>query len=64
MRNKPPFSKWADVIPTDTVVIICGLGAITVLFQNLVIACVVGIGEIAIGILVRDKNLEDLFISI
>jgi len=53
MCNKPPLSKWADIIPTGTVVIICGIGAITGLFQNLVIACVVGIVGIAIGILVK-----------
>jgi hypothetical protein len=58
MRNKPPLSKWADVILIGTVVIICGKGAITVLFQNLVMACVVAIIGIAIGVAALRIDVE------
>jgi hypothetical protein len=58
MRNKPPLSKWADVIPIGTVVIICGIGAITVLFQNLVMACIVGIIGIAIAVAALRIDVE------
>jgi hypothetical protein len=58
MTDKPSLSKWADIIPTGTVVIICGIGAITILFQSLVIACGVGIVGIAIGVATLRMDVE------
>jgi hypothetical protein len=58
MPDKPSLSKWADIIPTGAVVIICGIGAITVLFQSLVVACAVGIVGIAIGVATLRMDVE------
>jgi hypothetical protein len=58
MPDKPSLFKWADIIPTGPVVIICGIGAITVLFQSLVIACAVGIIGIAIGLATLRMDVE------
>jgi hypothetical protein len=65
MPNKPPLSKLVEIIPTGTVAIICGIGAIRTLFQNLVIACAVGIVGIAIGIatLRIDVEKSDKFLA-
>ena len=48
------------MIPMGPVVIICGIGAITVLFQDLVIACVVGMVGIIIGIATLRIDVEKL----
>jgi hypothetical protein len=58
MPNRPPLSKWMDIVPTGTVVIICGISAITILFQNLMIACLVGISGVAIGIATLRIDVE------
>jgi hypothetical protein len=42
------------------VIIICGTGAITILFQNLVVAYVVGITGIAAGIATLGIGVEKL----
>ena len=60
MPNKSPLSKWTDIIPTGTVVIICGIGAITTLFQNLVIGCIMGMAGTAIGTATLRTDAEKL----
>ena len=60
MPDKSTFSKGIDMIPIGPIVIICGISAITILFQNLVIACVVGIVGIAIGIATLRIDVEKL----
>ena len=60
MPDKPQLPKFAEIIPTGTVAIICGVGSIRILFQNLVIACVVGIVGIAIGFATLKMKAEKL----
>ena len=57
MPNGSPSSKWADIISTGPVVIICGIAAIASLFQNLIIAGIVGI---IIGIATLRMQVEKL----
>ena len=63
MPNKSQSSKFAEIIPTGTVAIICGIGAITTLFQNLVIACIVGIVGIA-TLRMQVEKLDKIFAMI
>ncbi len=60
MSSKPPSSKFAQTIPIGTVVIICGIGALTFLFQNLVIACLLGILGMIIGVATLKIHTEKL----
>ncbi|MCI0551782.1 MAG: hypothetical protein L0287_12580 [Anaerolineae bacterium] len=60
MPNKPPSSKFAEIIPTGVVAIICGIVAVSVLFQNLIIACLVGTIGIVVGIATLRLQVEKL----
>lgn len=60
MSNKPPLSKFAAIIPSGTVAIICGIGAVSVLFQNLIIACLIGTIGIVLGITTLRLQVEKL----
>jgi len=60
MPGKPPSPKFAEIIPTGIIAIICGIGAISVLFQYPIIAFLVsGIG-IVVGITTLKMNVERL----
>ncbi len=60
MSYKLPSPKFAETIPIGIVAIICGIGAITILFQNLIIACLMWIVGIAIGIAKLRVHTEKL----
>ena len=60
MSNRSPSFKFGEIAPTGTISMICGIGAVTTLFQNLVIACLVGITGIAIGIATLRMDTEKL----
>jgi hypothetical protein len=67
MPNRTPLVRWADIIPIGPIVIICGISALTILFQNLVIACLVGLAGVAIGIAalrIDTKESDKLFAMI
>ena len=60
MSNKHPSPKIAEIIPTGVAAAICGIGAISVLSQNLIIACLVGAIGIVAGIATLRMQVEKL----
>jgi len=50
MSNKSQSPKFAEITPTGIVALILGIGAITLLFRNLLVACLVGVIGIVVGI--------------
>lgn len=60
MSNKPPLSGFGQINPTGTVAVTCGTGALTLLFRNLVVACLLGMVGIVIGIVTLKIGAEKL----
>ena len=58
MSHKHPSGEFAAIIPTGTIAMICGIGALATLSQNLAIACLTGIVGIAIGIATLRMHVE------
>ena len=50
MWNNNQSPKFAQIIPMGVVATVCAVGALTVLSQNLVIACLLAILAFAAGI--------------
>lgn len=60
MSNKPSSPKVAQTIPIGTVAIICGIGALSALSQNLMVACIIGIVGVVVGITTLKMKAEKL----
>lgn len=60
MSNGSPSFKFGEIAPTGTISTICGIGAVTTLFQNLTIACVIGIVGVLRGVLTLRMPVERL----
>ncbi len=60
MSDKPPSPKFAQTIPTGIVAMICGIGALASLSQNLFSACLLGISGLVIGIATLKTHAEEL----
>lgn len=58
MSNKP--FKFGQIFPTGTIALLCGIGAITTLPQDLAIACLIGTVGISIGVLTLRMQVEKL----
>jgi hypothetical protein len=64
---KPPSPKIAETIPIGSVAVICGMGAIRILFRNLIIACLAGAIGIVAGIAIlrmQVEKLDKIFVAI
>jgi len=60
MSKKPASSKFAQTFPIGIVAMICGIGALATLAQNLVIACLIGVVGVARGIAALRMHTEKL----
>ena len=60
MSNRPSSFKFAQIFPTGTIAMICGIGAIANLVQNLAIACLIGMVGISIGMATLRMRVERL----
>jgi hypothetical protein len=60
MSSRSPSFKFGEIVSTGTISMICGIGAIMTLFQNLTLACVIGIVGVSIGILTLRMRVERL----
>ena len=60
MSNKFPSPTIAEIMPTGIIAAICGIGAISVLFQNLILACLSSVVGILAGITTLRAQVEKL----
>ncbi len=60
MSNKSPLPKSAQTIPTGTLALICGIGALILLFSNLAFACLLGIIGLITGMVTLNSHVEKL----
>ena len=60
MSDKPSSFKFAQIIPAGTVAIICGIGAIRLLFQYPIIAFLVGTIGMVVGVITLRMQVEKL----
>lgn len=60
MPKKRSSLKFAELISTGIVVIFCGIGAISLLVQNLVVACILGTIGLVLGVTVWRTEVEKL----
>ncbi len=67
MSRKPPAPESKQTIPTGTLTVICGIGALALLFQNLGFACLLAAIGIILGIVTlntRAKTLDKILARI
>ncbi len=60
MSSKPPTPEFKQTIPTGTLTLICGIGALALLFQNLGFACLLGTMGIILGIVTLNTHAKTL----
>ena len=60
MPNDQKSSTFAEIISLGMVALICGVGAVSMLFRNLVVACLLGTIGLIVGVMVIKMNVERL----